>query len=110
MSMAPSPSTILPPGLDRETLKTAIRATLREMLADARLGKTDLPPGPPPAANMEAVYRAWLTFVDLLLNRPLAKPAADPKEMADQDRPVDQVDAGLSRSNRRKAGKKRVLR
>jgi len=87
----------------QDRLKAAIRATLREMIADARAGEIELPEGIPNTADILAEYKVRLAFVDFLLNPPWSKATGStlsPHEMkeldADVDRLVGQVDAELT--------------
>ena len=101
--MGNSTKTKVPAATRLDALKSAIRATLQEMLADAAAGRMKLPEGIPNTADLLAEYKVRLAFVDFLLNPPWIKATKltlDPQEMKELDEDVDslvgQVDAELT--------------
>jgi hypothetical protein len=66
--MGHSTENTIPAATRRDALKSAIRATLQEMLADAAAGRIELPEGIPNTADLLAEYKVRLAFVDFLLN------------------------------------------
>ena len=102
-----------PPGIERDMLKAAIKAALRELIDDARQGKIQIAPGLPATADMVAEYRARLAFAVLLLNPPTVTTAADPKATAELDANLNRLlhqNAKLESPKKRKQGKKQGRR